>query len=81
LVGYYARGGIKIFEALRWGMIQKRLGNTALDLPVWQFISIFKSLRIRSNRVSAMNSSQAALIRAILGKWKILEKTGEKRHK
>jgi hypothetical protein len=24
LVGYHARGGIKIFEMLRWAMIQKR---------------------------------------------------------
>jgi hypothetical protein len=30
LVDYYAKWGIKIFEALRWGMFQKSMGNTVI---------------------------------------------------
>jgi hypothetical protein len=70
-------GGIKIFEALRWGMTPPKKG-IHWSQPMWQFISIFKNLRIRSNRINVANSSQAALIRAILGKW---EHIGENRRK
>jgi hypothetical protein len=32
LVDYYVRWGIKIFQALNWDIIQKRLGNMGLEV-------------------------------------------------
>ncbi|KOC69106.1 hypothetical protein WH47_07557 [Habropoda laboriosa] len=45
---YYARGGIKVFEALRWGMIEKRLGNTALEQPELNVVNFFPTGLIAS---------------------------------